>query len=40
LHSKAHCGGDEEPTLPAGGQAQAYSKYVEERDEETTKVRR
>jgi hypothetical protein len=33
LYSKAHRGGDEEPT-------QAYNKYVEERDEETTKVSR
>jgi hypothetical protein len=30
-HSKAHRGGDEEPT-------QAYYKYVEELDEVTTKV--
>jgi ATP-dependent helicase/nuclease subunit B len=29
LHSKAHRGGDEEPTLPAGGQAQARAKRVE-----------
>ena len=28
-HSKAHRGGDEEPTLPAGGQAQARAKRVE-----------
>ena len=33
LHPKAHRGGDEEPT-------QAHYKYVEERDEETTKVSR
>jgi ATP-dependent helicase/nuclease subunit B len=26
LHSKAHRGGDDEPTLPAGGQAQAYTE--------------
>jgi len=30
-HSKVDRGGDEEPT-------QAYDQYVEERDEETTKV--
>jgi hypothetical protein len=33
MHLKAHRGGNEEPT-------QAYTKYVEERDEETTKVSR
>jgi hypothetical protein len=33
LYSKAHRGGDEKPT-------QAYIKYVEESDEETTKVSR
>jgi len=38
LHSKIERGGDEEPIAEHPVRTQAYLKYVEESDEETTKL--